>query len=105
MDRGGFMVHRPKDRVAVGHPSHERKMCGDLDSGDVSGNGKKWTTNILWGQRLGVPGVQLARPANQKKNDAVNLFIWRVRTAKLGQIRQGQPGCSSRQRANSEKLS
>src|SRR5207247_10913375 len=73
MNWGGVMVYRPEDRIPVGHPRHKGEMFADLDSRDVSGNGAKRATNVFRGQRFGIPGVQLAWPADQEKDDAVNV--------------------------------
>src|SRR5262244_2275835 len=70
VNRRLFMMDRTQDRVPVGPFGHEREVLANLDAGYVGSNRLEWSADGVRGCRLGVPGIELARAANEEKLDA-----------------------------------
>ena len=73
MDRRGPVMDRAHDGVAVGHAAHERQMFANLDAVDVGLDGPEGATDVFRGIRFEIPGIQLARPTHQEKQNTVEV--------------------------------
>src|SRR5438874_13731250 len=72
VDRRGGVVDRAENRVFVSVASHAREDFADLHAGYVGGDWPVGSAHFWRRQRLGIPGVELARAAHKEKHDAID---------------------------------
>src|SRR5437667_378060 len=75
--------------------SHAREDFADLHAGDVGRRRSEWAAYLRGGAGLGVPGVDMARAADQEQHDAVDVAVGRLALRLSGIViaeRQAQRG-------------
>ena len=75
VDRGGCVIEAADKRILVGVLRPAREIFRNLDAGNVRADRFIRPTNLDGGIRLGVPGVELRRAADQHQMDAVDVFL------------------------------
>ncbi len=65
------MCHRPHESISVGHRRHEWQMLADLDTGNIRSNGPERAANGFGRVRLRVPGIEVARTADEEQDNAI----------------------------------
>jgi len=66
---GTVVAEGANEGEAIGHRSETRKMFGDLEAGDVGGDGLELTTIFGWSVGFEVEGFHVAGAAPEPKDD------------------------------------
>ena len=75
VDGRGGVIDRADQRELVGVPGHLREDLGDRMPGTLVADRLERPAHLGGGVRLRVPGIDLARPADEKQHDAIDVFI------------------------------
>jgi hypothetical protein len=104
VDTGAGVVHGPQERVFVRVLRHARKDFADLNAGDVGGDGFVGTADFGRRVRLHVPGVELAGPADQHQQNAIDVAGRLHRSGGLEDLEVPQCQAEERQRPRVEEI-
>src|SRR5262249_11901489 len=74
-----------------GVPGHAREDLTQIHAWNIGGDGSKRAANLCRRLGLGVPGVDVAGPADQEQHDAIDVAVWNAGGRSLReQVRQRQ---------------
>ena len=75
MNGGGSVIERPHQRPLVGVPRHTGEDFGNLDAGNIRLDRFVRAANFRRSVGLHVPGIELARSANEEEHDHVDVAL------------------------------
>src|SRR5687768_9800548 len=76
VDRRRLVMDRADDGVAMRELSHAREELADVNAGHSGGDRPERAAYVAGRVRFGVPGVELARAADEEQEDQVDVGVW-----------------------------